>query len=207
MSKLESVRDDGDFGKIHDVVALCSIALCKHERFFVDDSACEIYDLFKASQASARGHYVVYDCDFLAFDEVCVVLGQIQGLLVAGGDGFHARLYAVLHVEFFGFSAYGVISLSQFASNDVAKLQAFRFRRDDDVATREKFGKFLSAMLGHRRVAVEIEKANADSVGKRKYGEVCFEAFDVNLIGSVHFYPPKREVSQSVFVVRNPYII
>ena len=49
-------------------------------------------------------------------------------------------------------------------TGDVAKLQAFRFRRDDDVATREKFGKFLSAMFSHFRVAVEIEKANADSV-------------------------------------------
>ena len=79
--------------------------------------------------------------------------------------------------------------MSEFARDDVAELQAFGFRRNDDVATREKFGKFLSAMLGQRRVAVKIEKANADSVGKREHGKVGFEALDVNCIDSVHFIP------------------
>lgn len=75
-----------------------------------------------------------------------------------------------MHIQFLRFSAHGVVSLSKLARDDVAELQALGFRRDDDVAAVEKFGKFLSAMLRQGRVAVKIEKQMLMPLGRGSTG-------------------------------------
>ena len=68
------------------------------------------------------------------------------------------------------------------------ELQTLGLRGEHDVATVEKFGKFLSAMLGHLLIAVQVEKANANPVGERKYRQIGFVAFDVNGVKSIHCF-------------------
>ena len=106
-----------------------------------------------------------------------------------GYTGIYGYFDSVLHIELFGLAAYGVILLSEFTRDYVRELQAFGLCGENDIAAVEKFGKFLSAMLGHLLIAVQIEKANADSVGERKYRQVGFVAFDVNGVKSVHCFP------------------
>lgn len=74
--------------------------------------------------------------------------------------------------------------LSELSRDHVRKLESFGLRCDDDVARRECFCDFFSAMFGEFLIAVKVKKAdmNAWERQNRKIGLVAVDVYGVKFV-------------------------
>ena len=168
----------------------------------MNDAACLFDQRFQARQGRARGNDVVYDTDFFAFDQVGVVFGKVELLLLTRGDrGFDNDFDTVLHIQLFGLSRYRVVTLPQFSGNAVRQLQALRFRRDDDFAIGELFRELFCGVLGQSIIAVQVEESDADTARQGHDRQVCFKAPNID---GVIFH--SNNTPCVLWTEENPYI-